>query len=226
MAMATPPRRVSNGATPQRSSTLAGGYSPGKRPIRSHRIHHGRRARRETWNSQLDRRCAQTRWRSRPRAQISSCPKPRAAAAAVLSPSTWPVAVSTAAMVCERLCASAPSTIMIAVHVLSNSDAGQPGGQGLLGAVPRSYQVTPGHPRPATSDTTKGSHTQRADSLNDSQLAARSGPSPPRRTSPTAESKQQAFMRHSSLEGAPPAVESRERTLVAPSPSTVSLRLQ
>jgi hypothetical protein len=41
-------------------------------------------------------------------------------------------------MVCERLCASAPSTIMTRVHVLSISDAGQPGGQGLLGALPRS----------------------------------------------------------------------------------------
>src|SRR4051794_14165398 len=34
-----------------------------------------------------------------------------------------------------------------------------------------------------------------ADSLNESQLAARSGPSPRRRTTPTAESKQQASMR-------------------------------
>ena len=36
-----------------------------------------------------------------------------------------------------------------------------PGGHGLLGAVPRSYQVTPRHPRPATSDTAKGSQTRR-----------------------------------------------------------------
>ena len=42
------------------------------------------------------------------------------------------------------------------------------------------------HPRPATSDTTKGGRATPADSLNESQLAARSGPSPPRRTSPTA----------------------------------------
>ena len=59
------------------------------------------------------------------------------------------------------------------------------GGHGLLGAVPRSYQVTPEHPRPATSDTTKGGQATPADSLKESQLAARSGPSPPRRTSPT-----------------------------------------
>src|SRR3954447_17893789 len=41
------------------------------------------------------------------------------------------------------------------------------------------------HPRPATSDTTKGSQATPADSLKESQLAARSGPSPRHRTSPT-----------------------------------------
>jgi hypothetical protein len=41
------------------------------------------------------------------------------------------------------------------------------------------------HPRPATSDTTKAGQTRRVDSLKESQLAARSGPSPQRRTSPT-----------------------------------------
>jgi hypothetical protein len=49
------------------------------------------------------------------------------------------------------------------------------------------------HPRPATSDTTKGGQATPADSLKESQLAARSGPSPRRRTSPTTESKQQAL---------------------------------
>jgi hypothetical protein len=39
------------------------------------------------------------------------------------------------------------------------------GGHGLLGAVPRSYQVTPEHPRPATSDTAKGGQAPTADSL-------------------------------------------------------------
>jgi hypothetical protein len=46
------------------------------------------------------------------------------------------------------------------------------GGHGLLGAMPRSYQVTPEHPRPATSDTAKGGQTPTADSLKESQLAA------------------------------------------------------
>src|SRR5215217_5196856 len=45
------------------------------------------------------------------------------------------------------------------------------------------------HPRPATSDKTNGSQASPADSLKVSQLAARSGPSRPRRTSPTARSK-------------------------------------
>src|SRR5215208_1396580 len=52
------------------------------------------------------------------------------------------------------------------------------------------------HPRPATSDKTNGSQASPADSLKVSQLAARSGPSRPRRTSPTARSKT------ASLEGA------------------------
>ena len=51
------------------------------------------------------------------------------------------------------------------------------------------------HLRPATSDTTKGSQAKPADSLKESQLAARSGPSPRRRTTPTTESKQQASER-------------------------------
>src|SRR5688572_15218181 len=54
-----------------------------------------------------------------------------------------------------------------------------------------------GHPRPATSDTTKGSQAIPADSLKESQLAARSGPSPRRRTTPTTEAKQQASKQQS-----------------------------
>src|SRR6476646_10676784 len=49
-------------------------------------------------------------------------------------------------MVCELLWVSAPSTIMALVHVLSRPDAGRPAGQGLLRALPRSYQVTPNIP--------------------------------------------------------------------------------
>src|ERR671928_973920 len=59
------------------------------------------------------------------------------------------------------------------------------GGHGLLEALPRIYQVTPDIPdrRRATKQTEVRPHP--ADSLKESQLAARSGPSPPRRTSPT-----------------------------------------
>jgi hypothetical protein len=43
----------------------------------------------------------------------------------------------------------------------------------LLRALPRSYQVTPDIPGPATSDTAKGGQTPTgADSLKESQLAA------------------------------------------------------
>src|SRR3954454_4171466 len=67
----------------------------------------------------------------------------------------------------------------------STSTGWTPGGHGLLRALPRSYQVTPDIPGPATSDTTKGSQATPADSLKESQLAAGPGPSPRHRTSPT-----------------------------------------
>src|SRR5215216_7511168 len=64
-----------------------------------------------------------------------------------------------------------------------------PGGHGLLEALPRIYQVTPDIPdrRRATRQTEV--RPQPADSLKESQLAARSGPSRPRRTSPTSRIK-------------------------------------
>src|SRR5215217_2313294 len=61
-----------------------------------------------------------------------------------------------------------------------------PGGHGLLEAVPRIYQVTPDIPdRRRATQQDESQTTDLADSLKESQLAARSGPSPPRRTSPT-----------------------------------------
>src|SRR3954449_11024263 len=72
------------------------------------------------------------------------------------------------------------------------------GGHGLLEAVPRIYQVTPDIPDRRRATKQKEVRPSPADSLKKSQLAARSGPSPPRRTTPTAESKQQASMRHGS----------------------------
>jgi hypothetical protein len=66
----------------------------------------------------------------------------------------------------------------------------------LLEALPRIYQVTPDIPDRRRATKQKEVRPSPADSLNESQLAARSGPSPRRRTTPTAESKQQASMRH------------------------------
>src|SRR5215218_8180698 len=68
----------------------------------------------------------------------------------VCSPSSSPDVTETAAIVCDRLWVSAPSTIIDLVH-LHFDQGGHPGGHRLLGALPRSYQVTPEHPRPATS---------------------------------------------------------------------------
>src|SRR3954469_20097130 len=59
------------------------------------------------------------------------------------------------------------------------------GGHGLLKAVPRIYQVTPDIPDRRRATKQKKSGPSPADSLNESQLAARTGTSPPRRTSPT-----------------------------------------
>jgi hypothetical protein len=60
------------------------------------------------------------------------------------------------------------------------------GGHGLLEAVPRIDQVTPDIPDRRRATQQKESQAlARADSLHESQLAARSGRSPPRRTSPT-----------------------------------------
>ena len=100
------------------------------------------------------------------------------------SPSSSPVAASTAATVCERLWVSAPSTIMTLVHVPSDSELDARRTRLAWGAATL-LSSHAGHPRPATSDTTKGSQATPADSLKESQLAARSGPSPRRRTSPT-----------------------------------------
>ena len=99
---------------------------------------------------------AHTRSPSRPRAQITSAANPRAPTATVLSPSTWPVAASTAAIVCERLCMSAPSTIMTLVpsFPIRMLDARR---TRLAGGAATLLSSHAGHPRPATSDTTKGS---------------------------------------------------------------------
>jgi hypothetical protein len=68
---------------------------------------------------------------------------------------------------------SAPSTIIIDVvllfFVLFEVDTRR---TGLAGGAATLLSSHAGHPRPATSDTTKGSQAPRADSLKESQLAA------------------------------------------------------
>jgi hypothetical protein len=103
---------------------------------------------------------AQTRSRCNPRAQINSAAKPRAPTWTVLSPSSSPVAAETAAIVCERLWVSAPSTIMSLVHLFL-STVWTSGGTWLAGGDATLLSSHAGHRRPATSDTTKGSQAQR-----------------------------------------------------------------
>jgi hypothetical protein len=50
---------------------------------------------------------------------------------------------STAASACERLCVSAPITIIRTIPFVSHSTKRIFGGQPSVGAMPRSYQVTP-----------------------------------------------------------------------------------
>ena len=96
----------------------------------------------------------------------------------------------TAAIVCERLWVSAPSTIIDSST--STSIEWTPGGHGLLGALPRSYQVTPNIPgrrratqrkvvRPNGRQPERESARRRSRSLH------------LRRTSPTSRIQQQAW---------------------------------
>ena len=88
---------------------------------------------------------AHTRCESSSRAHISSAPNPRAPTATVFSPATSPVPAATAAIQsCASACEcprQAPSSVLS-----SSTSRMTPGGHGLLGAVPRSYQVTPDIP--------------------------------------------------------------------------------
>ena len=68
----------------------------------------------------------------RPLAQASAAANPRSPTWMVSSPTSSPVLAATAARVCERLCMSAPSTIMALVPFLETQKR-TPGGHGLLG---------------------------------------------------------------------------------------------
>src|SRR3954451_21063670 len=125
---------------------------------------------------------AQTRSSSSSRAHASSAPNPARPTWTVRSPSSSPVVALTPAIVCERLCVSAPSTIM--TLVLLCDCRWTAGGHGLLRALPRSYQVTPDIPDRRRAKKQKevrpaGRQPQRKSARR------RSGPSSQRRTSPT-----------------------------------------
>src|SRR4051794_23081177 len=81
------------------------------------------------------------------------------------------------ALVCPPRARSSPSST-------SSSTGWTPGGHGLLWALPRIYQVTPDIPDRRRATQQKEVRPP-ADSLKESQLAARSGTSLQRRTSPT-----------------------------------------
>src|SRR4051812_19249663 len=87
---------------------------------------------------------AHTRSPPRRRAHANNAANPLAPTCTVCSPTNSPVVANDATIVCERLCASAPSTIM--TSSTSTSTGWTPGGHGLLRALPRSYQVTPDIP--------------------------------------------------------------------------------
>jgi len=88
---------------------------------------------------------AHTRSRPRPRAHCSAWSKPRTPTLTVLSPIISPVVAAIPAIVCERLCMSAPGTIISSRPLLLGLKW-TAGGHGLLRALPRSYQGHAGHP--------------------------------------------------------------------------------
>ena len=107
------------------------------------------------------RQSASAHTRSAPssRAQTTSAANPLAPTWTVRSPNSSPVAPKP-----RRSCASAcgyPHRARSLTSSTSTSIEWTSGGHGLLRALPRSYQVTPETPRPATSDTAKGSQANR-----------------------------------------------------------------
>ncbi|SBS73248.1 hypothetical protein MHPYR_160072 [uncultured Mycobacterium sp.] len=66
-------------------------------------------------------------------------------AATTFSPILRPTS-STATKVCVRLCTSAPTTTMVVASIHCEVTVGPVGGHTSVGAMPRSYQVTPAGP--------------------------------------------------------------------------------
>ena len=109
-------------------------------------------------------------------AQSSAAANPRSPTSIVCSPNSSPVLAPTAAMVCERLCMSAPSTIMT-WSPFTSTESGRPADMACLGrchAPIKSRRAS----RPATSDTAKASQADTADSVESESARRRSGASP------------------------------------------------
>ena len=128
---------------------------------------------------------AQTRSPPRRRAQINNAAKPLAPTWTVCSPITSPVVADSATIVCERLWASAPSTI-IDLRSPPPRLGGSPADTACCGRCHAPIKSR------RTSRTGDERHSEVAQAPNgptackESQLAAGPGPSSPRRTSPTA----------------------------------------
>ena len=165
-----------------RLERLRAGHEPRRHPqlpARRARSETARRTRTRAGSPQ-----APTHDQGRDRAPTAArASNPRAPTAAVLSPSISPVAAATAASVCELLCMSAPSTIMSGVP-FSLRLKWTAGGHGLLGARPRSYQVTPDIPDRRRATQQKGSQAQTGRQPQRESARRPVGTIPQRRTSP------------------------------------------
>ena len=118
----------------------------------------------------------------RRRATAARRARRRRSPAIVRSPSTPPVAASTAASVCERLCVSTPITIICAVPSLVMADEADLRRTDLSRGDATLLSSHAGGPRAATGDRTKAGQTKRVDRAKESQPAAAREPNPAGRT--------------------------------------------
>ena len=112
-----------------------------------------------------------------PRAQRNSTPKPLAPTGTVCPPSTSPVAAETAAIVCERLWVSAPSTIIRPRPSCPPLQCGPLADTACWRRCHASIKSRRTSPTGDERHSKRRSGPSPADSLKESQLAARSGPS-------------------------------------------------
>ena len=127
---------------------------------------------------------AQTRSAPKPRAQRNSPAAPFAPDRTVCSPSSSPDVAATAAIVCERLWVSAPSTIIDLVH-LHLDWVGRPADTACSGRCHAPIKSRRDIPDRRRATQRKAVRPRAADSLKESQLAAGRGAFTVRRTSPT-----------------------------------------